>query len=119
MKKKIYILNWSYNHRGEFDCGVKVYTAKEAAFDNLKACYNQSIFNITPKGKKNELDMDEFDEHGCYYIERYAADSWERGEVIEQVVEFEDATDVHDETTDDDYPNVEMLSGGYTKVLKV
>ena len=85
---KVYALLWKYNHRGEFDAGVSLHTDKKQALNELKDCYEQAIHNITPNGTKEELDTDEYSEgETCYYyVERYPADSWESGEILEREI---------------------------------
>ena len=82
---KIYVLLWKYNHRGEFDSGFIICNDKAEALGNLSSCYKQAIHNITPCGTHDELNIDDYSEKQmCYYVERYAADSWESGEVFEE-----------------------------------
>lgn len=117
MKRKVYIFQWSYNHRGEFDCGFYLCTDKEYALEKMQECYNQAIFNITPNNSEKELDMNEYSEkelsdcHGYYYAERYAADSWERGEIIEKTIDFPEDEAAKKSGSND----LQMWSGGYTE----
>ena len=120
MKKKIYIVNWCYNHRGQFDCGSNAHTTEKAALEDMRECYNQAIFNITPNGVETELDTNDYCEIekrvggycGWYDVERYAADSWERCEVVEKEIEFPDEEDKEPEE-DLETTNLEMWDGGY------
>ena len=96
MEKKVYVFEWSYNHRGEFDCGYEIYPTLEEAIKDMEDCYKQAIINITPNCKEEELDDNSYTlertknafEHGYYYVERYAADSWERGVIEEKTIKF-------------------------------
>lgn len=86
---KVYVLLWKFNHKGEFDCGVSLHKTKKEAIDGLNGCYEQAIHNITPNGTKEELDMNECvidadAQFPYYYVERYAADSWEGAELREE-----------------------------------
>lgn len=115
MKKKIYVLQWSYNHRGEFDCDFEVYPNKEDALYNLKSYYKQAISNITPNNSEKELDIKDYNEeevnncHGYYYVERYAADSWERGEIVEKTIEVQ-----VEQNKEEDLSEVSIWPCGYT-----
>ena len=92
---KVYVMAWSYNHRGEFESGATVHRTLEAAVKDMKDCYKQAIINITPNGTHEELDTDECEEKltekigglkAYYYVERYPADSWEKAEVNEEEI---------------------------------
>lgn len=91
MKKKIFILKWSYNHKYEFENGADVFTDKKKALKALKEYYEQAILNITPSNNVEELTINDYDfsiENAYYNIERYEADSWERGWIDEKEIEF-------------------------------
>ena len=90
MKQKVFVVLWSYNHKSEFDCGCTLHTKREDALNELEACYHQAIENISPHDGVDGLNMHEWnkDKTPYYYVERYAADSWERGEIQENTIEF-------------------------------
>ena len=96
MKVKVYVLLWGYFHRGGVDSGYSIHTTKEEAIKELQGCYEQAVSNITPNDTHEELDMDEYDgTNGYYYVERYPADSWEKGEVHENEIELDDKDNLH------------------------
>ena len=91
MKQKVFVVLWSYNHKGEFDCGYTIHKTKKDAKAELEKCYNQAVQNISPEDGVYGLDLHEHEhnrEVHYYYVERYAADSWERGEIQENEIEF-------------------------------
>lgn len=91
MKKKVFILCWIYNHKNEIENGANVFTDKDKAVKALKRYYEQAILNITPNNKVEELSINDYDfsaENAYYDIERYEADSWEKGWIDENEIEF-------------------------------